>query len=87
MLAAMLRELVRLAAADERGGKRRLQFLRAVADDFAAGGGGQFGEFIQRIARVPGGARLKFHADEKDSFGFSCCCLDQCFQFFFFYKI
>ena len=29
-----------------------VEFLRAVADDFAAGGGGQFGEFLERIAQV-----------------------------------
>ena len=71
--AAMLGEFSGLAAADERGGKGRLQFLRAVADDFAAGGGGQFGKFIEGIARVEGAAGFEFHTDEEDSFGpFRC---------------
>ena len=34
-------------------GDERFQFLHAVADDFAAGGGGQFAEFGERIARRP----------------------------------
>ena len=34
-------------------GHGRLQLLRALAHDRAAGGGGQFGQFIQGIARSP----------------------------------
>ncbi len=47
---AEIRKLRRLALADEGGGIQRFRFLQAVADDFAAGGGGQFAEFGQRIA-------------------------------------
>ena len=46
----MLGKFVRLAFADESAGDGRFQFLRAVADDFGAGGGGQFGKFVQGIA-------------------------------------
>ena len=31
----------------------RVQFLNAFADDFAPGGGGQFGEFLQGIPGFP----------------------------------
>jgi hypothetical protein len=41
---AEIGEFVRLAFADERGGIERFHLLQAVADNFAAGGGGQFAE-------------------------------------------
>ena len=65
---AEVRKFNRLALADERGGVRRNQFLQAVADDFAAGGGGQFAEFGERIARVRVVAGFEFDADEEDPF-------------------
>ena len=65
---AEIREFSRLALADERGGIQRFRFLQAVADDFAAGGGGQFAEFGERIARVRMVARFEFDADEEDPF-------------------
>ena len=40
-------KFLRLAFADERGGDGRFHFLHAVADDFAAGGRGQFAKFGQ----------------------------------------
>ena len=53
VFAAELGELRRLAGADESAGHRRLDFLGAVAHHHAPGGGGQFGQFIQGIARLP----------------------------------
>ena len=55
---AVLGELVRLAFADVSGGARRGHLLDAFADDFAAGGGGQFGKFLQRIAQLRGSAGI-----------------------------
>ena len=57
LAAAMLGKFIRLAAADECAGHGRFEFLDAVAHDFAAGGGGQFGKFIEGIARYQGRER------------------------------
>ena len=93
---AEIREFRRLALADERGGIQRFRFLQAVADDFAAGGGGQFAEFGQRIAGTNGAgilpvrygraarstARFEFDANEEDPFRPCFSGFDECFQLF-----
>ena len=61
-------KFLRLALADERGRRGSLQLLHPVADDFAAGGGGQFAEFGERVARVHAVARFEFDANEEDPF-------------------
>lgn len=61
-------EFARFAFADVGGGIGRLDFLRAFADDFAAGGGGQFPEFVERFAQICCGAGLEFQSDEEDPF-------------------
>ena len=66
----MAGEFLGLAAADVGAGVQRFELLRAVADDDGPGRGGQLGEFIERIAHLPGGARLEFHADQEGAFGF-----------------
>ena len=77
---AEIRELRRLALADKRGGRRRIQLLETVADDVAAGGRGQFDEFGERIARVRAAARFEFGADEEDPFGPCVSGFNECFQ-------
>src|SRR2546427_6799147 len=76
----MPREFVGLAAANEGCGNRRLEPLRAVADDFGSGGGGQFGQFVEGIAHLPGRARLQFCSYEKNPFGSLIRCRDERFQ-------
>src|ERR1043166_4139939 len=81
---AMLCELIRLPFADECARARGRHFLHSLSYDLAAGGGGQLGEFLQRIAQVPapkafGG--FKLHPYEKNPLGPSVPGLDQCFQF------
>ncbi len=66
-------KLVRLAAADEGGRQRGFEFLGAVAHHFTAGGGGEFGKFVQGFARIQRAAGLKLHPDEEDSFGSFRC--------------
>ena len=75
-------EFLRLALADERGGGQRVQFLKTVADDLAAGGRGQFTEFGERIARVRAAARFEFDADEENPFGPCVSGFDERFQCF-----
>ena len=52
----------------------------AVADDFTARGGGQFGKFLQRIAQVATLPGFEFYSYEEDSFRPPVPGLDQCFQ-------
>ena len=58
LLAAEPCELARFALADVGGGIEGFDFLRALADDLAAGGLGQFTKFVQRLAQVCRGADL-----------------------------
>jgi hypothetical protein len=44
---AMLGKLVRFAFANKSGSARGRQFLSSVSHDLSAGGGGQFGQFLQ----------------------------------------
>ena len=81
VLLAFRRELIRLALADERRREWRIEFLRAVADDFAARRGRKLGEFVERFADVEGGARLDLCSDEEDPFGSLVACGDEGFQF------
>ena len=81
MVAAESGELSRLAAANESGGHRGFQFLRAVAEDLRARGRGEFTEFFEGILEVPGGAVFEFQTDEKYSLGFFGRGFDQRFQF------
>ena len=74
------RELIGFAAADEGAGHRRFKFLDAVADDLAAGGGGKFLEFIERILQVPGRTGFEFQTDEENPFGFFGRNSDERFQ-------
>ena len=73
-------EFLGLALADERGGIQRFHFLQAVADDFAAGGRGQFTEFGERIARIRMVAGFEFDADEENPFGPCVSGFDERFQ-------
>lgn len=80
VLAALRCELVRLARADERGGERRIEFLDAIANHFAARSGRKLGQFVKRFADVNGSARLEFRSDEEDPFGSLVACGDEGFQ-------
>ncbi len=51
---AELGELLRLAAANECAGDRGFELLQAAADDFSTGCRGQFGQFVEGIAGLPG---------------------------------
>ena len=42
--------------------------MRAFDDDFAAGGLGEFGQFIQRLAQLVRAAGFQFDAHEEDPF-------------------
>ena len=61
-------KLIRLALADERTRIQRFHLLHAVADNRAPCRGGQFTQFVQRIARVRAVARLPFHGHEENPF-------------------
>ena len=80
LFATIVGELLRLAAADESRRDRRLQFLRAIADDIRACASGEFVEFIHGIAQFKTGARFEFEADEENPFG-AFVVRDECFQF------
>ena len=71
LLPALERELAGFSGADERSRDRAVQFLGAITDDGPAGGGRQFGQFVQGIAHVPSGASFNFQAHQKNAFGFS----------------
>ena len=62
-------KLAGLAAADESAGDWSIEFLGAIAHDFTAGGGGQFGKFIKGITGAERAAGFEFNADEEDPFG------------------
>ena len=80
-------EFLGLAFADVGGGAGRLQLLNAVADDFAAGGGGQFGKFLQRIAQTPTPCRdLSSTPTRKTRSVLAVPGLDQCFQLLCLYR-
>src|ERR1039457_7193623 len=74
-------EFLRLAFADVGGRARRGQLLDAVADDFAARGGGQLRKLLQRIAQVATLPGFEFYSYEEDPFRPPVPGLDQCFQF------
>ena len=80
LLLAVPGELLRLARADVGARMRRLQLLRAVAHDLRADRAGQFGEFVERIADVQGGAGLQLHADEEGAIGFLAGGVEKGFQ-------
>lgn len=65
---AMLREFIRLAAANEGARDGGFHFLGAVSDDFAASSAGEFREFVQGFASVEDAAGFKFHTDEENPF-------------------
>ncbi len=58
----------RLALADVGRGMGRLHFLDAVADDLAAGGGGQLAQFFEQFLHVRAVAGLEFEADQENAF-------------------
>ena len=68
VLFAIRGELDGLALADIGGGIARLDFLRALADDFAARAPGQFGQLIERLAQLMRAAGFQFDAHEEDPF-------------------
>ena len=80
-LVAELGKLLGLAFADICGGAGRDHLLYAFADDFPAGGGGQLGKFLQRVAQVAALPGFEFYSYEEDSFRPPVPGLDQCFQF------
>lgn len=55
-----------LTLSDVGGGIGCLDFLNAFADDFRASGSGEFGKFVQRLAKISGVVGLQFHADEEN---------------------
>jgi hypothetical protein len=58
-------KLGRLAGTDPGARVWCFQFLGSVAEDHSAHGGGQFPEFIEGIADIPGGSTLEFETYEK----------------------
>ena len=64
-----LGQFLRLARPDVAGGRGLFQLLHALAHHLAARCPGQFGQFVERVPHIKGGARFQFHADEKNSFG------------------
>lgn len=70
-------ELFGFAGADKGGGGGFVEFLNAVADDFAAGGFGEFIEFGERILNVKTGAIFQFNANEENSLGFPSGSVDE----------
>jgi len=76
VLAAFVGEFGGLAGADEGTGVGGFEFLGAGAGDLAAGGGGEFGEFIEGIVDFPGGFALEFDTDEVDPLGALCGDID-----------
>jgi hypothetical protein len=79
-LLTVQREFVGFSLANKGAGAWSCQFLEAVTDYVASGGGGQFGKFVQRIPYVPPIAGFEFDAYEKYSFSPSVPGLDECFQ-------
>ena len=75
-LAAMQRELIRLALADISAGAGRGHLLDAIADNLATGRCCQLGKLLQRPVAVPLVAGLEFHADEKNPLSSSIPRLD-----------
>ena len=65
---AMPGKFAGFAAADEGAGDRSIEFLGAVAHDFTAGGGGQFGKLVKGITGAERAAGFEFNANEEDSF-------------------
>ena len=68
LAAAVFGEFAGFAAADERAGDRGIELLGAVANDLTAGGGGELGKFVERIAHDVRAPRFEFYSDEEDSF-------------------
>jgi hypothetical protein len=58
----MLGELLGFALPDVSGSARRGHLLYAVAYDFTAGGSGQLGKLLQRIAQVATFPGFKFYS-------------------------
>lgn len=60
---AVLCEFLSFARTDKGPGDRRLEFLRAITDNFAAGCRGQFGQFVQGFVDLPFAASFEFDPD------------------------
>jgi len=73
-------ELGGLAGADAGRGVGRFELLGSVSENDGTHGGGEFAEFVQGIADIPGGAGLEFEADEECAFGAAICCFYEGFQ-------
>lgn len=59
---------------------RGLELLRAIAQDDGTDGGGEFAQFVQRVADIPRRAGLEFKSDEECTFSAAICGFDEGFQ-------